>query len=90
MVGASLGLMPVWSWVAYSLFFAPLNKASHAVVALFVVQDLSSRTRRCSGQTLRFTPEHGPHTWLRERGERVLQVEDRNWIPQKRPFTNAG
>lgn len=40
MVGASLGLMPVWSWVAYSLFFAPLNKASHAVVALFVVQDL--------------------------------------------------
>jgi hypothetical protein len=49
-VGAGLGLMWVWTGVAYhALFFAPINKAAHAFAALSSCKACCSRTRRCFG-----------------------------------------
>jgi hypothetical protein len=64
-VGAGLGLMWVWTGVAYhALFFAPINKAAHAFAALFVVQGLLFAHAALLRSELRFTRGHGLHAWL--------------------------
>jgi Family of unknown function (DUF6064) len=64
-VGAGLGLMWVWTGVAYhALFFAPINKAAHAFAALFVVQGLLFAHAALLRSELRFTRGHGLRAWL--------------------------
>jgi len=64
-VGAGLGLMWVWTGVAYHvLFFASINKAAHAFAALFVVQGLLFAHAALLRFDLRFTRTHGLRAWL--------------------------
>ncbi len=65
MVGAGLGLMWVWTGVAYhAMFFAQINKAANAFAALFVVQGLLFAHAALVRSDLRFTWENGPRAWL--------------------------
>lgn len=64
-VGAGLGLMWLWTGVAYhATFFARINPAAMAFAALFVLQGLlftHAALLRCD---LRFARGHGPRSWL--------------------------
>ena len=65
MVGAGLGLMWVWTGVAYhAMFFAPINKAANAFAALFVVQGLLFAHAALVRSDLCFSRKHGPRAWL--------------------------
>jgi hypothetical protein len=64
-VGAGLGLMWVWTGVAYHAeFFAPINKAANAFAALFVVQGLLFAHAALLQADLRFYRGHGLRSWL--------------------------
>lgn len=64
-VGAGLGLMWVWTGIAYhALFFAPINKAAHAFAALFVVQGLLFAHAALLRSELRFTRGQGLCAWV--------------------------
>jgi hypothetical protein len=64
-VDAVLGLMWVWTGVAYhALFFAPINKAAHAFAALFVVQGLLFAHAALLRSELRFSRGQGLRAWL--------------------------
>jgi Family of unknown function (DUF6064) len=64
-VGAGLGLMWVWTGVAYhAMFFAQINKAANAFAALFVVQGLLFAHAALVRSDLRFSRENGPRPWL--------------------------
>jgi Family of unknown function (DUF6064) len=65
MVGAGLGLMWIWTGVAYhAMFFAQINKAANAFAALFVVQGLLFAHAALVRSDLRFAWENGPRAWL--------------------------
>jgi hypothetical protein len=64
-VGVGLGLMWVWTGVAYhAMFFAQINKAAGAFAALFVVQGLLFAHATLFRADLRFARGHGPRAWL--------------------------
>jgi hypothetical protein len=64
-VGAGLGLMWVWTGVAYhALFFAPINKVANAFAALFVVQGLLFAHAALLRSDLRLSREHGTRAWV--------------------------
>ena len=64
-VGVGLGLMWVWTGVAYhAMFFAQINEAAGAFAALFVVQGLFLAHATLFRTDLRFARGHGPRSWL--------------------------
>ena len=64
-VGAALGLMWIWTGVAYhAMFFAPINKAANAFAALFVAQGLLFAHAALVRSDLSFFRGHGPRAWL--------------------------
>jgi hypothetical protein len=64
-VGAVLGLMWLWTGVAYhALFFAPINKTALAFAALFVVQGLLFAHAALLRSELRFTQGQGLRAWF--------------------------
>jgi len=64
-IGAGLGLMWIWTGVAYHLlFFASVNKVAHAFAALFVVQGLLFAHAALLRFDLRFARTHGLRAWL--------------------------
>jgi Family of unknown function (DUF6064) len=63
-IGAGLGLMWLWTGVAYHAgFFARINPAAPAFAALFVVQGLLFVHAALLRRDLRFVAGRGPHTW---------------------------
>lgn len=65
MVGVGLGLMWIWTGVAYhALFFAPINKAAHAFAALVIVQGLLFAHAALVRSELGFSRAKGPRAWL--------------------------
>lgn len=64
-VGAGLGLMWVWTGVAYhAMFFAQINKAANAFAALFVMQGLLFAHAALVRSDLRFSRAYGPSAGL--------------------------
>lgn len=64
-IGAGLGLMWLWTGVAYHAgFFARINPAAPALAALFVVQGLLFVHAALLRRDLRFVAGRGPHTWV--------------------------
>ena len=64
-VGAGLGLMWVWTGLAYhATFFARINPAAMAFAALFVMQGLLFAHAALVQADLRFARGHGSRYWL--------------------------
>jgi Family of unknown function (DUF6064) len=64
-VGAGLGLIWVWTGLAYhATFFAPINPAAMAFAALFVMQGLLFAYAALVRSDLRFARGHGSRSWL--------------------------
>ena len=65
LIGAGLGLMWLWTGVAYhATFFARINPAAIAFAALFVVQGLLFAHAALLRSDLRFVVGRGPRAWV--------------------------
>lgn len=64
-VGVGLGLMWVWTGIAYhAMFFVQINQAANAFATVFVVQGLLFVHAALVRSDLRFSWENGPRAWL--------------------------